>query len=95
VRSRAASIYLTIGLSFKTWNRSCQQVDFAKGRSDMRSTNPAHTSKFVMPGLVPGIHVLLLYQQERRGWPGQSPAMTQKTNCPLWERPPTRSAWRG
>jgi hypothetical protein len=24
-----------------------------------------------MPGLVPGIHVLTVWQQERRGWPGQ------------------------
>jgi hypothetical protein len=27
---------------------------------------------FVMPGLVPGIHVLLRLSQERRGWPGQA-----------------------
>jgi hypothetical protein len=27
-----------------------------------------------MPGLVPGIHEFLL--QAKRGWPGQSPAMT-------------------
>jgi hypothetical protein len=26
--------------------------------------------KFVMPGLVPGIHVLAVVKQERRGWPG-------------------------
>src|ERR1700733_620974 len=32
-------------------------------------------SLFVMPGLVPGIHVLWQHQ-ERRGWPGRSPAMT-------------------
>src|SRR6267143_7126004 len=25
-----------------------------------------------MPGLVPGIHVLTAYQQERRGWPGRA-----------------------
>src|SRR5882724_7687643 len=31
----------------------------------------------VMPGLVPGIHVLALSMQERRGWPGRSPAMTE------------------
>jgi hypothetical protein len=24
----------------------------------------------VMPGLVPGIHVLTALQQEKRGWPG-------------------------
>src|SRR5438552_2283644 len=28
--------------------------------------------KFVMPGLVPGIHVLAPFAQERRGWPGQA-----------------------
>jgi hypothetical protein len=31
----------------------------------------------VMPGLVPGIHVLAAFKQERRGWPGRSPAMTE------------------
>jgi hypothetical protein len=32
----------------------------------------------VMPGLVPDIHVFLLFgdTKERRGWPGTSPAMT-------------------
>jgi len=30
-----------------------------------------------MPGLVPGIHVLAALEQERRGWPGRSPAMTK------------------
>src|SRR6266851_681702 len=29
-----------------------------------------------MPGLVPGIHVFASLKQERRGWPGRSPAMT-------------------
>src|SRR5712664_2845700 len=39
-------------------------------------------TKLVMPGLVPGIHVLTVLtvlKQERRGWPGRartSPAMT-------------------
>src|SRR3954454_23305663 len=32
----------------------------------------------VMPGLVPGIHVLAAIRQVRRGWPGRSPAMTKK-----------------
>jgi hypothetical protein len=26
---------------------------------------------------VPGIHVLAALKQERRGWPGRSPAMTK------------------
>jgi hypothetical protein len=26
---------------------------------------------------VPGIHVLAAFKQERRGWPGRSPAMTE------------------
>jgi hypothetical protein len=34
----------------------------------------------VMPGLDPGIHVLASLVQERRGWPGRSPAMTKKPN---------------
>jgi hypothetical protein len=25
-----------------------------------------------MPGLVPGVHVLTMLQQGRRGWPGQA-----------------------
>src|ERR1700738_2368918 len=32
----------------------------------------------VRPGLVPGIHVLSSLKQERRGWPGRSPAMTER-----------------
>jgi hypothetical protein len=32
---------------------------------------PAVESSFVMPGLVPGIHVLSSLPQER-GWPGQA-----------------------
>jgi hypothetical protein len=32
-----------------------------------------------MPGLVPGIHALPAWQQERRGWPGRSPAMTKES----------------
>jgi hypothetical protein len=28
--------------------------------------------QFVMPGLVPGIHVFVSIEQERRGWPGQA-----------------------
>jgi hypothetical protein len=27
---------------------------------------------FVMPGLVPGIHVFAFHGQQRRGWPGQA-----------------------
>jgi hypothetical protein len=37
-------------------------------------TNRVET--LVMPGLVLGIHVFAASQQERRGWPGRSPAMT-------------------
>jgi hypothetical protein len=33
---------------------------------------PWRTSELVMPGLVPGIHVLPIAPQERRGWPGQA-----------------------
>ena len=35
------------------------------------------TAETVMPGLVPGIHVFAATKQERRGWPGQGPAMTK------------------
>jgi hypothetical protein len=36
--------------------------------------NPLHSATWfsVMPGLVPGIHVLAAIKQERRGWPGQA-----------------------
>jgi hypothetical protein len=34
-------------------------------------------ARVVMPGLVSGIHVLAAFKQERRGWPGRSPAMTK------------------
>src|ERR1700681_4584216 len=35
-----------------------------------------HNLQFVMPGLVPGIHAFEGEPDQRRGWPGQSPAMT-------------------
>jgi hypothetical protein len=35
---------------------------------------PNCTAKFVMPGLVPGIHVFIAEQQEERGWPGHRQA---------------------
>src|ERR1700733_9766577 len=38
-------------------------------------------ARLVVPGLVPGIHVLAELRQERRGWPGRSPAMTKKTKA--------------
>jgi hypothetical protein len=37
----------------------------------------SQSKKFVMPGLVPGINVLASLDQERRGWPGRSPTMTE------------------
>jgi hypothetical protein len=51
-------------------------------------------AKFVMPGLVPGIHVFAVPKQERRGWPGigerkrrrrsdgYGPAMTRNLDVP-------------
>src|SRR5260370_35267236 len=39
-------------------------------------------AKLVMPGLVPGIHVLQRQQQERRGWPGHRRAEA----TPFFER---------
>jgi hypothetical protein len=38
-------------------------------------------ARLVVPGLVPGIDVLAELRQERRGWPGRSPAMTNKTKA--------------
>ena len=45
--------------------------------SEIAGTSPAMTSwqfrnKAVMPGLVPGIHVLLVAGVQSRGWPGQA-----------------------
>jgi hypothetical protein len=40
--------------------------------SKKRSINSGIADSFVMPGLVPGIHVLAVVQHERRGWPGQA-----------------------
>ena len=37
-----------------------------------------HTPTAVMPGLDPGIHVLRHTRERRRGWPGRSPAMTER-----------------
>jgi hypothetical protein len=49
-----------------------------------RTFSGAVMAKLVMPGLVPGIHVLVpgihvlaAFEQEERGWPGRSPAMTE------------------
>jgi hypothetical protein len=36
------------------------------------STRPQTSFVFVMPGLVPGIHVLIFAHVQRRGWPGQA-----------------------
>jgi hypothetical protein len=51
-------------------------------------TNETHCLSPVMPGLVPGIHVLTALQHQRRGWPspamtneGFMPAMTNETHC--------------
>jgi hypothetical protein len=44
----------------------------------MHPMEGALLAKFVMAGLVPGIHVFATLRQERRGWPGRSPAMTKK-----------------
>jgi hypothetical protein len=46
------------------------QIGNRYGGESTRYTRSARTLA-VMPGLVPGIHVLLS-QQERRGWPGQA-----------------------
>src|SRR3979490_1910402 len=43
----------------------------------VRDARRRRAPSIVMPGLVPGIHVLA-YGQERRGWPGRSPAMTKE-----------------
>src|SRR6266576_2786601 len=44
----------------------------------MRILECASIAKLVMPGLVPGIHVFAAVGEERRGWPGRSPAMTKR-----------------
>jgi len=39
-------------------------------------------AKLVMPGLVPGIHVLAAFKQERRGWPGRLARRRASRFCP-------------
>jgi len=41
-----------------------------------------------MPGLVPGIHVLASLEQERRGWPGRSPAMAKSESFSSGKKQP-------
>jgi hypothetical protein len=45
-----------------------------------RAFSDAVAAKLIMPGLVPGIHVLPAWHHEGRGWPGQRPAMTKMRN---------------
>jgi hypothetical protein len=49
-----------------------------KIESRIRVSPNSMAAFFVMPGLVPGIHVLGSRGQEERGWPGRSPAMTKE-----------------
>src|SRR6266852_1328755 len=55
-----------------------EEVGAAKQRPVPTSMKSVSVAKLVMPGLVPGIHVLAALKQGRRGWPGRSPAMTKK-----------------
>jgi len=69
------------------------------GASESDSKAAHENGVYGLPGLVPGIHVFAEYEQERRGWPGRSPAMTKtdsfsrgwkrKTllNSSWWSRP--------
>ena len=45
---------------------------------DDRSSGSAGEARFVMPGLVPGIHVLLSTLRQIKAWTGTSPAMTRQ-----------------
>src|SRR5215216_4015165 len=62
------------------WVYQKSVIDFTQtGLVVTRGTKPVKLS-FVMPGVVPGIHVFLRHKS-RRGWPGRagtSPAMTAK-----------------
>ena len=68
----------------REFRRLCRR-DFGRGgarRPSRRSSAPASISaksgcshcirSIVMPGLVPGIHVFVASQMQRRGWPGQA-----------------------
>jgi hypothetical protein len=46
--------------------------------------------EFVMPGLVPGIHVLSSLKQERRGWPGQARPLKKAVRRALSRHTPHR-----
>jgi hypothetical protein len=69
-------------------------------------SKPSGRVEFVMPGhsslacadcvnlsAMPGIHVLAAPKQERRGWPGRSPAMTRKA-CHLCICLMRKQRWR-
>ena len=55
--------------------RPSRRIDLADAPQNL-TQNAANeiglSVKLVMPGLVPGIHVLAPFAQERRGWPGQA-----------------------
>jgi hypothetical protein len=44
----------------------------ASRRGNAESRNVGTLAKLVVPGLVPGIHVLVASKEERRGWPGRA-----------------------
>jgi hypothetical protein len=46
--------------------------------SENASNKMGFSTKFVMPGLVPGIHDLAALEQEKTWMAGTSPAMTEK-----------------
>jgi hemoglobin-like flavoprotein len=68
------------------WRTLLDEIDAFVAQSEVktrfggvmvRDARRCRAPSIVMPGLVPGIHVLA-YGQERRGWPGRSPAMTKE-----------------
>jgi hypothetical protein len=89
-RTAGTSVHLLIaGVESEV---SESQVGFQKGRSIPHLI--LHSS---CPGYVPGIHVLPVPKQERRGWPGRSPAMTKVWFIAFWRRaagsPGSRTGW--
>jgi hypothetical protein len=57
-----------------------------------RHSGPASPAR--AHAIVPGIHILGAFKQERRGWPGRSPAMTENESFFSFAARPLRARSR-
>jgi hypothetical protein len=76
---------LTVGVATRIESRCAECNPWAGRTKHIRcvfsGSDEAHGSNVVMPGLVPGIHVLCR-AKEKTWMAGTSPAMTKKKNRP-------------